>query len=73
MEDRIYKWVANRLPKELVSACSIRLMVAATTGKYGNTVVPELSGMDAICRWSRIHGLGGSGSDEHYDSNRNRN
>lgn len=40
-----------RLPGWLVYWCSIRLMAHATTGKYGNTVVPELTAMDALKRW----------------------
>jgi hypothetical protein len=41
-------------------------------GKYGDTVVPEITAMDAIARYGRIHALGGHGKDEFYDSNRAR-
>lgn len=46
-----WPWLANRLPRRLVSACFIRVMAYATTGKYGNTVVPDLRGMEALKRW----------------------
>ena len=45
------KWIAFHLPKCLVYWATIRLIAYATTGKYGNTVVPELTAMDALKRW----------------------
>jgi hypothetical protein len=39
------------LPRGLVYWCFIRIMAYSTTGKYGDTVVPELTGMDALQRW----------------------
>ena len=51
MKDKFYSWLSYRLPKKLVYFCVIRLMTFATTGKYSNTIVPELSGMDALERW----------------------
>ena len=44
-------WIAWRLPRRVVYFAAIRLMAYATTGKYSDTVVPELEGMDAIERW----------------------
>ncbi len=46
-------WVVDRLPKKLVYFCFMKVMVYSTTGKYGNTIVPELSGMDAISRYGK--------------------
>ena len=73
-------WLAKRiqglahiLPARLVYFCAIRVGAEATTGVYGTTVVPELTLMDAIGRFARIHGIPGNGKDEHYDSNRNVN
>lgn len=40
-----------KLPKSLVYWCAIRLGAHATTGEFSNTVVPELSFMDALKRW----------------------
>ena len=45
-------WVVSRLPKKMVYFCFMHVMAHATTGKYSSTVVPELTGMDAIDRYS---------------------
>lgn len=39
------------LPRWMVKWCAIRLMAHATTGKYANQVVPELTCIDALNRW----------------------
>ena len=44
-------WIAWRLPRRLVMWCAYRVGAHATSGKYGNTVVPELTFMDAVHRW----------------------
>ena len=44
-------WLAWRLPRTLVKWAYIRVAAHATTGKHENTVVPELSMMDALRRW----------------------
>ena len=49
--ERLVRWVAWHLPRYLVMWCYIRVVAYATTGKYGNTVVPELTAMDALRRW----------------------
>ena len=43
--------VAWLLPRRVVTWCYVRVGAHATTGKYGNTIVPELSMMDALGRW----------------------
>jgi hypothetical protein len=45
------RWIAWCLPQELIKWCYIRVGAHATTGEYGNTVVPELTMMDALERW----------------------
>jgi hypothetical protein len=48
------KWMLRlvwKLPKRLVMWCAIRVMANATTGPYGNQVVPDLTAMDALARW----------------------
>jgi len=52
MKDKFYLWLSYRLPKELIEWCAIRLMVNATTGKYSDQVVPELTAIEALNRWS---------------------
>jgi hypothetical protein len=50
VDDFVMK-IAYLLPRRLVYFCGIRIVAHATTGEYGNTIVPELSAMDAIGRW----------------------
>lgn len=49
--EKVTMWVAWHLPRSLVMWCYYRVAAHATTGQYGDTVVPELSMMDAIKRW----------------------
>ena len=51
MEDKISHWIARHLPNRLVYWCAIVLGAYATTGKYGHTIVPELTLTDALKRW----------------------
>jgi len=47
----VIMWVAWHLPRELVAWCYCRVGAHATTGEYGDTIVPELSMLDALRRW----------------------
>lgn len=49
--DKFLLWLAHRLPRRLVMWCAIRVGAHATTGKFGSTVVHEMTFMDAIKRW----------------------
>lgn len=51
MQERIWVWLAWRLPRPLIKWASIRLMVNATIGEHDSTIVPELSAIDALKRW----------------------
>jgi len=51
MVEKILFWLAWRLPKKLVYFAAMRLIAFATQGEYGNTVVSELTAMDAVGRW----------------------
>ena len=51
MSEKIWMWIAWRLPKELVYWCAMRVGAHATQGQYGNQEVPALLFMDAIKRW----------------------
>ncbi len=46
-----WRWLAWRLPRPLIMWAAVRLLCHGTGGKYGNTVVPELTAMDALKRW----------------------
>lgn len=49
--DKIWMFIAWKIPKRLVMWCAVRLMANATQGKYGSQNVPELTAMDALERW----------------------
>lgn len=53
MKIKIARFVANLLPKRVVYFAAIRLGAYATSGKYGDTLVPELPLMDALGRWEK--------------------
>ena len=51
MKEKLLFKIAWLLPKSLVYFATIRLLANATTGKHGNTIVPDLSAMDALKHW----------------------
>ena len=51
IKEKIQMKVAWMLPKWLVTWASIRMIAYATQGEYGDTIVPELTAMDAVKRW----------------------
>ena len=53
MRETLYRWIAQHLPRRVVYHAVIRAAAFATTGKYGSTVVPEVTAMDVIYRWSK--------------------
>ncbi len=52
---RLREWICIKiawaLPKEVVKWCFYRMSAYATTGKYGNTLVPGLSWEVIAKRW----------------------
>lgn len=51
MGDKIWMKIAWWLPKKLVMWCYVRVGAYATTGIYGDTLVPEITMMEALKRW----------------------
>ena len=51
MKDKFYQWLSFKLPRRLVYFCAIRLGAETTTGKFSNTIVPEVTFMTALKRW----------------------
>jgi hypothetical protein len=49
--DRVAMAAAWALPHRLAMWTAIRVMAHATTGSFGNQIVPELTAMDALQRW----------------------
>lgn len=45
-------WFVKFIPKTIKYFCFIDVMSHSTTGKYSSTVVPELTGMEALKRYS---------------------
>jgi len=54
-KDEITRKIAWKLPRRLIVWCYVRVVAYATTGKYGNTVVPELGAMEALGRYEQDH------------------
>lgn len=49
--EKMWIWLAFRLPRPLVMWAALRLGAHATQGRYSNQEVPALSFMDALKRW----------------------
>lgn len=43
--------IARWMPRWLVYHCSLRMIAYATSGKYGHTIVPEMTALEALDRW----------------------
>ena len=54
-----YYWLVRKLPVKIRYFAFMDIMAHSTTGKYGNTVVPELTGMEAIRRFACDSGMPG--------------
>jgi|Laugrefa1bdmlbdn_1035148.scaffolds.fasta_scaffold00005_50 predicted DCC family thiol-disulfide oxidoreductase YuxK len=52
-KDKLHIVITNLLPRWLVTRATVRLVAYATSGKYSNTVVPEITAMEAIGRWEK--------------------
>lgn len=52
MIDKLCMAIVWRLPKRLVMWAAVRVGAHATTGKYGDTVTPSLTVVDALNRWT---------------------
>lgn len=52
--ERFWMFVAWKLPHTLAMWAAVRVIAHATTGRYGNQIVPELTAMDALKRWDEM-------------------
>lgn len=43
--------IAWALPRWLVKWCFVRVVAHATTGQYGDTVLPSITAMESLKRW----------------------
>lgn len=51
MREKMWIWLAEHSPRKLVYWSAIRMFANASTGAYGDQIVPELKAMDALKRW----------------------
>ncbi len=51
MAEKVWIWIAWKLPRPLVMWCAVRLLAHASGPQYPTQVVPELTGIDALERW----------------------
>jgi hypothetical protein len=49
----LYQWIAYALPGRVCYWVLIRVFADVTTGKYSDTVVPELTALEALDRWGK--------------------
>lgn len=49
--EKLVIWITWHLPKQVVYWCAIRLVAHATTGKYSNQNVTQLTATEALERW----------------------
>jgi len=49
--EKIWIWLAWRLPKRLVYWASVRLMVSASVGTHSGEPVPDMTITDVLSRW----------------------
>lgn len=49
--EKIWMWIASKLPRKLVMWCAYRVAAHATQGKWSNQEVPALMFVDAMQRW----------------------
>jgi len=49
--ERLAKWIAWKLPREVVKWAYYRVLANATQGKWANQEVPTLTWQDASDRW----------------------
>ena len=52
-EINLWYWIVDKLPKKLLYFCFMHIMAYSTTGKYSNTIVPDLTAMDAVDRFRK--------------------
>ena len=49
--ERFVRWIVWHMPREFAMWSYVRVASHATTGKFENTIVPDLSMTEALKRW----------------------
>jgi len=55
--EKFKRWISGHLPKEIKYLTAIDVIIYATTGKYEDTLVPDLTAIDAIGRFGEDHDI----------------
>jgi hypothetical protein len=55
--ENFLRWLSRKIPEKIVMFSYFNVLSVATTGKYGDTIVPDLTAMDAIQRWGDEMGI----------------
>jgi hypothetical protein len=53
-KEAFWRWLAWKLPGPLVYWASVRLVTRATSGSFEDTIVPDLTAMEALQRWELV-------------------
>jgi hypothetical protein len=56
-KENLEREMIKRVPARIVYLAGVRILAEATTGQYSSTVVPDLTAMAALQRFSEIHKL----------------
>lgn len=49
-KEKVLLWLAHRVPRKFLYWIAIRIGAIVTTGKYSDTIVPDLTFMEAVRR-----------------------
>jgi len=52
-KEKFYLWLTRRIPRKFLYWIALRIGAIVTTGKYSETIVPELTFMEALERIER--------------------
>ncbi len=56
MKHKLVAWIMRKLPPIFAYHGAIEVVCIATTGEWSHQIVPDLSAMDAVKRFSDFHG-----------------
>jgi hypothetical protein len=51
MKEKFLFWLLSKLPVTLVYYCGVHIISYSTTGRYGNTILPELTFAEGLERY----------------------
>ena len=49
--EKIWVWLAWKMPRKLTYWCAIRVAAHATQGQWSSQIVPDLTALEALKRW----------------------